>query len=99
MTYRNRRLLDLAHEAPCMLMIADRGCSRDPSVPCHSDSLEDGRGVGHKSHDCLAVPGCPDCHGLFTRARLGREEYERVHARALKRYIVWLWENNKVKLK
>lgn len=57
-----------------------------------------GRGVGHKSHDCLAVAGCPACHAAFTRSRLGREEYERVWERAFANYQVWLWENAKVKV-
>lgn len=98
MTHRNRKLLDLAREAPCMLRIADVGCGAFPSVACHSDQLEDGRGASHKSHDCLAVPGCPACHALFTREHLGRPNYAYHHEIALKRYIVWQWTNNKVRL-
>lgn len=93
MTHRSRKLLDVAHTAPCMLQIAEQ-CFGDV-VACHSDQLEDGRGVGHKSHDCLAVPGCVACHALFTRANLGRDEYARVHAAALKRYLVWAFDNRK----
>jgi hypothetical protein len=59
--------------------------------------LKHGRGVGHKSHDCLAVPGCPDCHARFTRKNLG-ERYEEVWRSALEQYVVWLWENRKVKV-
>jgi hypothetical protein len=55
--------------------------------------LEDGRGVGHKSHDALAVPGCVACHALFTRKNLGRDGYAEAHAKALKKYIVWAFEN------
>lgn len=96
MTIRNRKLLDIAHGAPCMLQLADQ-CFGDV-VACHSDQLEDGRGVGHKSHDCLAVPGCVACHKLFERHHLGRNWYAEIHARALKRYIVWLFENEKLKV-
>jgi hypothetical protein len=96
MTHRDRNLLDVAHEAPCFLRLTDNGCSNDPSVPCHDDQLSSGRGYGHKSHDCLAVPGCPVCHALFTRQHLGRERYTEVHASAFKAYQVWLWENRKV---
>lgn len=98
MTYRNRKLLDLCHEAPCFLRLSESGCGNDKSVPCHSDSLADGRGGYHKSHDCLAVPGCPVCHALFTRAHLGRPNYEYHHAKALKRFIVWAWENDKLRV-
>lgn len=97
MTHRDRRLLDLAHEAPCMLQLGVPGCGTNPSVPCHSDMLRHGRGAGHKSHDCLAVSGCPACHAAFTRANLGREGYEAAWAAAYERYQVWLWENGRVK--
>ena len=72
--HRNRALLDIAHEAPCMLLLGAEGCGNHPSVPCHSDAQRHGRGAGCKSHDCFAVPGCPACHTAFTRANLGREE-------------------------
>lgn len=96
MTHRNRKLLDVAHDAPCFLELAPT-CGNYPSVPCHSDSLQDGRGIGHKSNDCLAVAGCPDCHALFTREHLG-DDYSVKHATSLKRYLVWMWENGKVKV-
>jgi hypothetical protein len=96
MTYRSRKWLDLSHEAPCCLNLAPVGCGAYPSVPCHSDALEDGRGTGHKSNDCLVVPGCPACHELFTRKHLGRDGYFEVHAKALKKYLVWAFENRKV---
>ena len=96
MTYRNRNLLNLSWEAPCFLQIA-APCGQDKSVPCHSDLLRHGRGVGHKSADCFAVPGCPNCHAIFTREHLGKGGYEEVWIRAMERYLVWLWENGKIK--
>mgnify|MGYP001560492745 CR=1 FL=1 len=91
-TYRNRKLLDLAHVAPCMLELQQPGCGSSPSVPCHSDLLAHGRGVGHKSHDAYAVPGCPACHAVFTRQHLGRDGYYDVWVRAYERYMLWLCE-------
>lgn len=96
MTHRDRALLDQAHDAPCFVQLA---CDGNPSVPAHSDMLEDGRGEGHKSHDCLAVGCCPGCHRLFTREHLGRKGYFEVHARALKRYIVWLFTTGRIHVK
>lgn len=98
MTFRSRKLLDITHQAPCCLLLGAPGCGNDPSVPCHSDALEHGRGCGHKSHDALAVPGCPPCHAIFTRAHLGREGYLQAHALAMVRYVRWLWDHGKVKL-
>lgn len=98
MTYRNRRLLDLANEAPCMLRLGAEGCGNHPSVPCHSDMLRHGRGAGHKTPDPLAVAGCPACHAKFTREHLGRDGYEWAWMQAHERYTVWLWEQGKVKV-
>lgn len=95
MTFRSRKLLDIAHDAPCMLKLVP--CFGDV-VACHSDSLADGRGVGHKSHDCLCVPGCMACHAVFERKNLGRSQYEVVHMQALKKYLVWLWTEGRVKV-
>lgn len=97
MTHRDRKLLDVAHEAPCMLRLGVFGCGAHPSVPCHSDMLRHGRGAGHKSHDCLSVAGCPACHAAFTRSKLGRDGYEAAWTVAYERYQVWLWENGRVK--
>jgi len=94
---RDRKLLDLAHGAPCMLRLGVPGCGEHPSVPCHSDMLAHGRGVGHKSHDVLAVAGCPACHEAFTRKRLGKDGYALAWGAAMARYLVWLWENGKVR--
>lgn len=96
MTFRSRKLLDVCHEAPCFLLLAPN-CGANPSVPCHSDMLEHGRGVGHKSEDCLAVPGCPACHELFTRKHLGRDGYLATWSRAFVNYVIWQWKNGKVK--
>jgi len=97
-TQRDRKLLDVAHEAPCMLQLGVKGCGTHPSVPCHSDMLAHGRGAGLKSHDALAVPGCPACHTAFTRKRLGKEGYLVAWANGMARYLVWLWKNGKVRL-
>lgn len=98
MTCRNRKLLDLAHDAPCMLLLGLPGCGNDKSVPCHSDMLRHGRGVGHKSHDCFAVPGCPVCHARFTRAALTPVGYEAVWLAAFERWTVYLWTRELVAL-
>lgn len=97
MTHRDRKLLDVAHDAPCMLQLVN-GCGNHPSVPCHSDMLEHGRGAGHKSHDALAVAGCPACHAVFTREKLGRDGYREAWIKAFQRYMVWLWTEGRVRV-
>lgn len=98
MTYRNRALLDLCHEAPCLLHLGALGCGEHASVPAHSDMIRHGRGEHHKSHDCFAVPSCPACHVLFTRANLGRDGYHAAWTEAMERYILWQWVSGKVRL-
>lgn len=93
LTYRNRALLDVCHTAPCLLLLGAPGCGSFPSVPCHSDLLRHGRGVGHKSDDVFAVPGCPPCHAIFTRAKLGKEGYEDAWLQAHERYLMWLFRS------
>jgi len=96
--YKNRKLLDIAHEAPCMLLLNASGCGSNASVPCHSDLLRHGRGTGNKTHDHLAVAGCPACHAVFTREHLGRVGYEYAWLAAYERYQAWLWNNDKIQV-
>lgn len=81
-----------------MLQLGVIGCGVYPSVAVHSDALEHGRGAGSKSHDCLAVAGCPACHASFTRENLGRDGYMEAWAAAMARWLVWLWTNEKVRV-
>lgn len=96
--HRDRKLLDIARDAPCMLMI--EGVCRsmvNPSVPCHSNLQRHGRGYSFKSHDCFAVPGCNECHyELDSGKNLSREQKENYFMAALERYILWLWQNDRI---
>lgn len=98
MTYRNRALLDLAHEAPCFLLPGQHECLGQPAEPCHSDMIRHGRGENHKSHDCFAPPGCHNAHLAFTRSNLGKEGYFQAWIEAMERYILWQWVTGKVRL-
>ena len=95
---QDRKLLDLAQGAPCFLQLGAKGCGANPSVPCHSDMLRHGRGIGHKSNAVFAVSGCPACHAVFDRAHLGKAGYEEAWLRAHERYLAWLWAENKLRV-
>ena len=62
--YRNEKLLKLAKEAPhCMAT----GCfehNYGQVVACHSNSIQDGKGMGTKAHDVVAF-GCKSCHDFW----------------------------------
>ena len=91
MTVRNRRLLDLAHEAPCFADFphtceAWQGCE-----PAHSDSQVFGRGHGHKSNDWAFAAMCHPAHMMLNT--MERDEKFWAWLRAHVKTQTWLWEN------
>lgn len=96
--FESRKLLDLCHGADCFLRI-DGVCRSgvNPSVPCHSNALKHGRGVGNKTHDCYAVPGCPECHSHFD-LRLGTAERADIWLRAFEEWVLHCWRNGLVRV-
>lgn len=93
--YENRALLDLCHGAPCLLNFP--GCTggtnpNSPSVPCHSNQQQDGRGVGHKTHDHATAPGCPSCSFQLDYGPYTREQKVEVFERARKAWWGYMWE-------
>lgn len=58
--YRNRALLDLAYQLPCMLQFPC--CEGGVGEPAHSNQPRHGKGGSIKAHDCFFVPGCRCCH-------------------------------------
>jgi hypothetical protein len=100
--YENRKLLDLTHGAPCHLNIP--GCTGGtnpdaPSVPCHSNWHEDGRGFNHKASDLVVVPGCPPCHWqLDYGTMLTFEQKKEVFYNGWRRWLIYLLTSGKVKM-
>lgn len=99
MTYRNRALLDLAHDAPCLAQFPHR-CS-GPSVPAHSNEQRHGRGHGHKADDCFFAIVCPEAHDYLDGRKGGwakeekRAEWDRANV-ATQRY---LWTNKLIEVR
>ena len=96
--YRNRKLLDLCHFMPCMILSEKCRSGVDPSVPAHSNQQWHGRGMAYKSHDCFAVAACPACHDWLDRGPADRETKRDAFERALRKHILWLWEHELVKV-
>lgn len=98
MTYRNRKLLDLAHEAPCFAQFP-HDCN-GPSVPAHGNELRLGRGHAHKCHDNFHAAVCPEAHD-FIDGRKGGWTLEEKRAEWWLAYIayqVWLWTEKKLRI-
>lgn len=86
--YRNRRLLDLAVEAPCC--VCHKG-NDGTVVACHSNAIEDGHGMGIKAHD-IPCYGCRECHDRIdgrVDKHLSRDERYLIFYRGV--YNSWLW--------
>jgi hypothetical protein len=101
MTYRNRRLLDLAHDCPCMVDEPHACNDFNGCVPAHADWSIFGRGHGHKAHDFAFAAACPPAHALITAKvndDMERERKRMIWLRAHVRTMEWLWENGKLKV-
>lgn len=94
MTFRSRKLLDLAHDMPCQADFLHQCGSWQGCEPAHSDSHIFGRGHGHKSADFAFASLCHTAHMMLD----GMEREEKFFAwlRAYAKTQAWLWENKKV---
>lgn len=71
MTYRNKKLLDLARGQSCQSCGAQDGTV----VSAHSNSSIHGKGMHIKAHDCFIAWLCHDCHALLDSEKgMTREE-------------------------
>ncbi len=96
MTYRNRKLLDLAHTAPCFADFEHRCGGWEGCDPAHADSQMFGRGHGHKSHDCFFASMCHESHMMLET--MDRDEGYYAWLRAYVATQVYLWTNGLVKV-
>ncbi len=66
MTYRNRKLLDLAHQLSTCLVQGPTCIGHEPNglQPAHANWSYLGRGIGHKSGDVFAA-SCRACHAYI----------------------------------
>ena len=96
MTYRNRKLLDLAHDMPCQAKFPHQCTGHLGCEPAHSDSSTWGRGIGHKSHDFAFAAMCHNAHKELSY--MGREEKASEWTRAHVATMEKLWSDGKVKV-
>lgn len=96
MTYRNRKLLDLAHTAPCFADFPHQCGGWQGCDPAHSDSSIFGRGHGHKSDDCFFASLCNSAHRMLDL--MPREEKLFTWLRAYSKTQTYLWENKLIQV-
>ena len=73
MTHRDRKLLDLARDMPCVMCGAQDGTT----VAAHSNLSEHGKGWGHKADDCMTAWLCYRCHTELDQGRKMDKEQKR----------------------
>lgn len=97
MTFRNRKLLDLAKGQPC----ANCNAQDDTVVAAHSNLHEHGRGYAHPSHDCFIAFLCVRCHHWLDHGKGkdptgvyqdSREDKAEMFRRAMDRTLRFMWE-------
>lgn len=96
-TYRNRALLDLAHDAPCCAKFGHM-CNDFMGVePAHSDSHKFGRGIGHKSADWAFAAVCHNAHLDFDK--MEREEKFQAWLASFVATQDYFWKADKLRVK
>ena len=91
--YRNKKLLEVVREAPCM----NCGAQDGTVVAAHSNQLRDGKGRSIKAHDYRIAALCYRCHSdLDQGARMSKEERLNLWEEAHRKTIGWLFEQDKI---
>lgn len=72
MTFRSRKLLDLAHRVTeCQVQLPGvcEGHSAHGCEPAHSNQQRHGKGMGHKAADNFHAAACHSCHAELDQGR------------------------------
>ena len=98
MTYRNRKLLDAAKEAPVCF-----GCGKANEgdvVMAHANWSEYGKGAGLKANDWAVAAICTmKCHAYVDSSKASKEEKKQFWIAAHVKTLSWLFETGKVVVK
>ena len=98
--YRNRKLLNLARNSPCMLRI-EGTCNSDPAttVAAHSNDMGHGKATSCKAHDCYMAFACSSCHMALDQGMGSREEKDFWFQRGMERTWLYLWDKGLIEVK
>lgn len=88
--YRNKKLLEIAREAPCMIC----GIQDGSVVAAHSNQIRDGKGKALKAHDYRIAALCFYCHAEIDQGcKLSKQERIDAWDEAHRRTIGWLFDS------
>lgn len=97
MNYRNRELLSLAYQLPCMLQLPC--CEGGVGEPAHSNQPKHGKGGAIKAHDCFFVPACRACHRELDQGKtMTRDEKRAAWDAAFERTYLELWKRGLIRV-
>lgn len=95
MTFRSRKLLDAAKEAPRCFC-----CGRHNDgtvVMAHANWHEYGKGAGLKAHDWAVAAICGECHSSIDQgAHMTKDERKASWLAAHIRTMAWLFDSGKI---
>ena len=101
MTFRNRKLLDIAHSAPCFAAFPHVCNQYIGCHPAHADWQEWGRGIGHKAPDWAVAFLCGNAHREIDPKLAPSMDREQRQAEWLHAFIStqdYLWKEEKVRV-
>lgn len=88
--HRNRALLDMAQNRPCLLLVPDvHRHSPDTTVACHSNRSEHGKAGARKADDHWSVWGCYHCHSWLDASDASAQEKQQAFDRAMLDQLHW----------
>ena len=91
--YRNKKILEAARGAPCMLN--GPWCNHDPetTVFAHLNYSWAGKGLGQKSDDFAGFFGCSDCHRWYDEYAGNHQNHPLYAFRAVIKTWRWLLDH------
>lgn len=93
--YRNRKLLDIAHDQQCVMCGAQDGTV----LAAHSNLLEHGKGRGFKAHDGMIAWLCFRCHSEYDQGmKMSKEERREFILTAIAKTYMKMWDMEIIKL-
>lgn len=95
MTFRNRKLLDLAEDQACVMC----GNQDGTVVAAHSNLLEHGKGRSLKAHDGMHAWLCHRCHSEYDQGGMPKSEARDFILTAISKTYMAMWEKELIQVK
>lgn len=96
MSFRSRKLLDLARDRACVWC----GCDDGTIVAAHSNLMEHGKGKGLKAHDGMMAWLCYRCHSEYDQgSQMSREEKRDFILTAICKTYMRMWDQELIQVK